>query len=157
MNGRILTCVYCGHEYPQGTLAAGSEVLTGHIKVCERQPVRKAEADIAVLRSALVGLIGADSEQKLRQMEAILRLLPAPESDKAIWINALHALLATRPAEAGAQETDSIHAALAIEKVKGAVSKNNEMQGGTEVGSAEWHAHETIDDLLFDALAALWD
>lgn len=102
MNGRILTCVYCGHEYPQGTPAAGSEVLTEHIKVCERHPMRKAEADIAVLRSALVGLIGADSEQKLRQMEAILRLLPAPESDKAIWINALHALLATMPSELNA-------------------------------------------------------
>jgi hypothetical protein len=23
MDGRILTCVYCGHEYPQGTPAAG--------------------------------------------------------------------------------------------------------------------------------------
>ena len=27
MNGRILTCVYCGHEYPQDTPAAGSQVL----------------------------------------------------------------------------------------------------------------------------------
>ena len=55
MNGRILTCVYCGHEYPQNTPSAGSEVLTEHIKVCPRHPMRKAEADIALLRSALVG------------------------------------------------------------------------------------------------------
>ena len=28
MDGRILTCVYCGHEYPQNTPAHGSQVLT---------------------------------------------------------------------------------------------------------------------------------
>ena len=95
MSGRILTCVYCGHEYPQGTPAAGSEVLTDHIKVCERHPLRKAERDVAMLRAALVGLIGADSEQELRTMEATMRVLPAPEADKAVSINAIHALLAT--------------------------------------------------------------
>lgn len=97
MNGRILTCVYCGHEYPQDTPAAGSEVLTDHIKVCKRHPMRKAEADIAMLRAALVGLIGTDSEQELRQMEATMRLLPAPEADKVVSINAINALLATMP------------------------------------------------------------
>jgi hypothetical protein len=95
MGGRILTCVYCGHEYPQNTPAAGSEVLTEHIKVCERHPMRKAESDVAMLRAALVGLVGADSEQELRQMEATMRLLPAPDADKAVSINAIHALLAT--------------------------------------------------------------
>jgi len=95
MGGRILTCVYCGHEYPQDTPAAGSDVLTDHIKVCNRHPMRKAEADAAMLRAALVGLIGADSEQELRQMEAAMRVLPAPDADKAVSINAIHALLAT--------------------------------------------------------------
>lgn len=97
MNGRILTCVYCGHEYPQDTPAAGSEILTEHIKVCEHHPLRKAEADIALLRSALVGLIGADSKQELLAMEATMRILPAPYADKAVGINAIHALLATMP------------------------------------------------------------
>lgn len=95
MNGRILTCVYCGHEYPQDTPAHGSQVLTEHIKVCECHPMRKAESDIAMLRAALAGLIGSDSEAELRQMEAALRLLPAPDADKAVSINAIHALLAT--------------------------------------------------------------
>jgi hypothetical protein len=95
MNGRILTCVYCGLEYPQGTPAHGSEVLTEHIKVCERHPMRKAEADISLLRAALVGLIGADTESELRQMEVAMRMLPAPDADKAVSINAIHALLAT--------------------------------------------------------------
>ena len=95
MDGRILTCVYCGHEYPQDTPAHGSQVLTEHIKVCEQHPMRKAEADIALLRSALAGLIGADTADELRQMEAVMRLLPAPDSDKAVLINAIHVLMAT--------------------------------------------------------------
>lgn len=97
MNGRILTCVYCGHEYPQATPAAGSEVLTEHIRVCEKHPMRKAEDDIAMLRAALVGLIGVDGKDDLKQMEATLRLLPAPDADKVVSINAIHALLATVP------------------------------------------------------------
>lgn len=47
---RVLTCVYCGHEYPQGTPAAGSKVLTDHIKICEKHPLRAAEAENAKLR-----------------------------------------------------------------------------------------------------------
>ena len=100
MNGRILTCVYCGHEYPQDTPAAGSQVLTEHIRVCEKHPMRKAEADIALLRSALAGLIGADTKDELMQMEATMRLLPAPEADKVVSINAIRALLATMPPNA---------------------------------------------------------
>ena len=105
MNGRILTCVYCGHEYPQDTPADGSQVLTEHIRVCEKHPMRKAEGDIATLRAALVGLIGADGEQELRQIEATMRLLPAPEADKAVSINAIHALLATLPPNAKSEPT----------------------------------------------------
>lgn len=67
----------------------------------DSHPMRKAEADIALLRSALVGLIGFDTEAELGQMEATIRLLPAPEADKAISINAIHALLATMPPSSG--------------------------------------------------------
>ena len=95
MDGQIITCVFCGQEYPIGTPTHGSEILTEHIKVCERHPLRKAESDVAMLRAALAGLIGADSEQELRQMETTMRLLPAPDADKAVSINAIHALLAT--------------------------------------------------------------
>ena len=45
--GRILTCVYCGHEYPQETPASGHQVLTEHIKVCEKHPMRQLEQDLA--------------------------------------------------------------------------------------------------------------
>ena len=97
MNGRVLTCVYCGHEYPQGTPASGSEVLTEHIKICKQHPMRKAEADISMLRAALVGLIGAESEQCLREMEAAVRVIPDPDGNATVAINAIRALLATMP------------------------------------------------------------
>lgn len=103
MDGQIITCVFCGQEYPIGTPTHGSEILTEHIKVCERHPLRKAESDAAMLRAALVGLIGADGEQELRQMEATMRVLPAPDADKAVSINAIHALLATLTPNAGIQ------------------------------------------------------
>jgi hypothetical protein len=95
MNNRILTCVYCGHEYPQDTPAHGSQVLTDHISACEKHPMSQTVRDRAMLRSALVGLVGADNKTELQAMEAAMRLLPAPEEDKAVTINAIHALLAT--------------------------------------------------------------
>lgn len=97
MTERTLTCVYCGHEYHQDTPAHGSQVLTDHIKTCSAHPLRKAEADIATLRSALEGLIGAETEDELRQMELAIRSMPAPEADRAVSINAIHALIATMP------------------------------------------------------------
>lgn len=39
----ILTCVYCGHEYPADTPASGAPILTAHIKVCTKHPMRAAE------------------------------------------------------------------------------------------------------------------
>lgn len=104
MNKTTLTCVYCGHEYPQDTPPHGSQVLTNHIKVCKAHPLRKAEADIALLRSALAGLIGVNSEAELRQMEGVMRSLPIPDTDKAVSINAIHALLATIPTAGGSEE-----------------------------------------------------
>ena len=71
MDGRILTCVYCGHEYPQDTPTHGAGVLTEHIKICERHPMRKAEKDIAMLRAAL-----AEYEKKYPKSIAETRVGP---------------------------------------------------------------------------------
>lgn len=97
MKDRVLTCVYCGHEYPAGTPASGHEVqaLTDHIKICEKHPMRDAEQKIVKLRSALIGIVGAENIEELKQMEVTLRLLPAPEADKTASLNAIHALLET--------------------------------------------------------------
>lgn len=42
-DGEIVTCVYCGHEYPGGIPAAKHELLTKHIKVCEKHSMRNTE------------------------------------------------------------------------------------------------------------------
>jgi hypothetical protein len=81
--------------FPEGTPPHGAKVLTDHIKVCEKHPLRKAEANIKRLRSALVGLVGAEDQEELRQMETMLRAMPVPEDDIAASINAIHALLET--------------------------------------------------------------
>jgi len=93
----VLTCVYCGMEYPAGTPASGSDVeaLTKHIKICEKHPLREAEGKILKLRKALIGLVGAETPDELRLMENALLIIPAPESDKAVSRNAIHALLET--------------------------------------------------------------
>lgn len=88
----ILTCVYCGHQYPDGTPAAKHELLTEHIKVCNKHPMRAAEQKIESLRKALAGLIGASTKEELDGMEIALRSIPAPDSDKAAMINAIDAL-----------------------------------------------------------------
>ena len=96
----ILTCVYCGMAYPEGTPPHGSKVLTDHIKVCEKHPMREAEKKIRLLRDALVGLVGASEINILEQMELALRLVPAPKADKAVSINAIHALINTAEVKA---------------------------------------------------------
>lgn len=98
MSERTLTCVYCGHEYPQATPAWGDKVLTDHIAQCDKHPMRAVIEDRNRLRSALVGLVGASEPGDLRQMEAAIRVLPAPDEDKAATINAIHALIATTAA-----------------------------------------------------------
>jgi len=89
----VVTCVYCGHEYPDGTPTAKHDLLTAHIKVCEKHPMRKAEARIERLRKALSELIGAETKEELEAMEAAMRMMPGIEADKIAGINAIHALL----------------------------------------------------------------
>ena len=48
------------------------------------------------LRDALAALVGVESKEELEeleQMEFIIRSQPAPDADKAVVINAIHALL----------------------------------------------------------------
>ncbi len=91
----ILTCVYCGMQYPEGTPPHGSQILTDHIKVCEEHPLRQAEVKIAKLRNALIGLVGASESDELERMEAAIRLMPVAEQDRANTLNAIHAIKET--------------------------------------------------------------
>ena len=90
-----LTCVYCGMAYPEGTPPHSAQVLTDHIKICEKHPMRQAEAKISKLRDALSALVGVSKKDELEAMEIAMRTMPAPDADKAVSINAIHVLLET--------------------------------------------------------------
>jgi hypothetical protein len=83
-----LTCVYCRTAYPKGTPPHGAKILTDHIKICEKHPMKK-------IRKALADLIGASTKEELEAMELALRSTPGIEQDKIVAINAIHALLET--------------------------------------------------------------
>lgn len=87
-DNRVLTCVYCGMAYPQGTPAHGDKILTDHIKLCEKHPMQK-------LRKALMDLVGASTKEELESMEITLRAMPGIERDKIAAINAIQVLLET--------------------------------------------------------------
>jgi hypothetical protein len=61
------------------------------IFACEN--CQKLDRTIEKLRSALVGLVGSSDPKELKEMELAIRLMPAPEKDKAVTINAIDALL----------------------------------------------------------------
>ena len=92
----ILTCVYCGHEYPAGTPASGADVqeLTDHIKVCQQHPLRQAEKKISKLRAALIGMVGESEESELLNMKCAISNT-APCEETFALIDAIDALLET--------------------------------------------------------------
>jgi hypothetical protein len=69
----VLTCVYCGKAYPPGTPSHGSSVLTDHIKVCKKHPLRTAEARIKrqkkVLHQAYRFVLGTACCPKMNKSE----------------------------------------------------------------------------------------
>ena len=95
----VVTCVYCGHEYPAGTQTSGAQILTDHIRRCEKHPMKKVSDEHRMLRKALVGLVGVDTREELEAMEAYIRSAPAPDEDKMTSINGIHALIKTLPGE----------------------------------------------------------
>ena len=88
-----LTCVYCGMAYPEGTPPHGAQILTDHIKICEKHPLRKAEQKILKLKKALSDLIGASKIEELEALEKAVRTIPGIEKDKIHALNAIHILL----------------------------------------------------------------
>ena len=88
----VLNCVYCGHEYQDGTVAYKHRKLTEHLKICPDHPLRAAEEKVVKLRVALEGLLGATSVEELSQMETFMMTAPAADRDKAACLNAIEAL-----------------------------------------------------------------
>jgi hypothetical protein len=98
MSERILTCVYCGQEYPQDTPAYGDKILTDHIKICSKHPMREAEYKIKKLREALIGLVGCDNTKDLEEMKTTINTFMSSNislKDALVTINAIDVLLET--------------------------------------------------------------
>ena len=50
---RVLTCAFCGAEYPPGTPESNDAALTAHVRVCPKHPMRETEAEVSRLTDAL--------------------------------------------------------------------------------------------------------
>jgi hypothetical protein len=87
---RVLTCVYCGQAYPQDTPAWGDKVLTEHIRVCTKHPLRQAEAKIELLRKALLDVFyAANCALWLLEQEELRSLLKGDWGDPEATRNLL--------------------------------------------------------------------
>ena len=96
----VLTCVFCGTEYPQGTPAHGDQVLIDHIRVCEKHPLRRAEADRKLLLDAAFEVLDESELCQIRALGAVAkRLVSAGEGDRAAitLIDAVIAVLEAQP------------------------------------------------------------
>ena len=89
-----VTCAFCGQEYPRGTPRHGDMALAEHIKTCKEHPMRNTELVIAMLRAALVGLVGESNMAELKQMELVILAMPESEV-KTGSLAAVRALIAT--------------------------------------------------------------
>ena len=97
-DAQVLTCVYCGHAYPPGTPASGSDALTAHIKTREKHPLREAEARCEKLEKALRDLV--ESEESIDEWNG---------TENTSVVKAGRALLAD-PQDSTAAEPQTINA-----------------------------------------------
>ena len=88
----VLTCVYCGYHFPADTPASGAPILTEHIKVCEKHPLKETIDRLGQYQNQ-VRLAGtALSIAELLSMHAQARLpskSPTPsdkDEDRAIQV-----------------------------------------------------------------------
>jgi len=68
MADKVLTCVYCGKEYPVGTRSHGDKELTDHIKTCPKHPLSEARKHISALIRAFTNIRPCDrlTEESIR-------------------------------------------------------------------------------------------
>ena len=84
MSDRIVTCVYCGHEYPDGTPTSQDEKLTEHIKVCKKHPMRELEQQLAAANARVAELEKDNARQKrLATISRLCKNVQACRAEKA--------------------------------------------------------------------------
>jgi hypothetical protein len=72
--GRV-TCVFCGHQYEDGTPASGDQRLVEHVKVCPKHPMRRLEREYVAICEKKQAEIERlrDTESRLENAREILR------------------------------------------------------------------------------------
>jgi hypothetical protein len=94
--GRVLTCVYCGHQYPPGTPKSGVKVLTDHIRQCPQHPLARVIKERDLLRGALVDLVGGSTPDELAFIQdTIETMIRNREQERSSILQAIRALKAT--------------------------------------------------------------
>lgn len=89
----VLVCNYCGKVYSKKEYDL--KALTNHSRMCEKHPLHEAELIIRKLRSALAAVVGSDIDDELKAMMVAACVMPVPEIDRTIAVNAMQALLDT--------------------------------------------------------------
>lgn len=97
MSGATVTCVFCGHAYPDQTPTSGAAVLKQHIATCTEHPLRAAEAKIEKLRDALCDLVGAHHVDRLRELHDVTADLMPPSKDRDVALAAIRVAMETAP------------------------------------------------------------
>jgi len=64
----VVTCVYCGQEYPSGTPTSKAKALTDHIKICTLHPMREAEETISNLTNSICKIFGVYTIHELYEI-----------------------------------------------------------------------------------------
>lgn len=85
----VVTCVYCGHQYPEGTPTHQAELLTEHIKSCEYHPLRKSEERVKKTSRSF----RRSSWRAFFQMRLVVRRLGLEEKERDVLLDEIDVLI----------------------------------------------------------------
>lgn len=95
---RVVSCVYCGHQFEEGTPQSQDERLTAHIKVCEKHPMQELETKL-IERNKMINSLQAtldgiyDEARETTERDTIMCGLRAQRDDLSIAVETLKAKL----------------------------------------------------------------
>lgn len=84
---QVLTCIACGEAYPPGTPASQHDLLSAHIRVCAKHPMRGVEAQLRATEAV--------REQYQRDLQHHFTGREAAEASRAQLTYALRSLIHT--------------------------------------------------------------
>jgi hypothetical protein len=112
---RVLTCAFCGAEYPPGTPASNDDALTAHVRACPKHPMRESEREIRRLTGELAAIRAQpkDPHIALAPPSDPLAGLPAEERDRILGMGTDAAIEAI---DAGKSNAEAIAARDAVRR-----------------------------------------